>query len=486
MSKRSWIDVDLDGLEQTLTRRAGLVWILHELLSNVFDTAATMCTVTLEAIPGVPHVRLHVMDDDPDGFHDLTHAWTLYAPSERKVDASKRGRWNAGCKLVLARCKWAQIMSTTGCVVFDVSGRRRTGARTERGSEFEAIVRMTREELDEVLQAVKLIIPPIPTTINGESLQSRCPIETFEASLPTEIADQEGYLRPTTRTTTVHVYESKGSGRIYELGIPVVETGDPWDIEVCQKVPLNSDRDNVTPSYLRTLRVSVVNRMHSRLTPETAASPAVQEALGDKRIEPAAVESIVTQQYGDKRAIFDPSDPQANNQLVAEGWAIIHGGAYTRDQHEQIRRAEAALPSGRIRPTPHPYSPDGETADFIPEEEWTDGMCNIAAYANAVAYRMINRSIVVRFERGRRTDSWGANYGIGVLTFNYERLGKSYFESGVSERINALLIHELAHEMEGNHLSESFYKALQSLGAKLTELALREPELFRKHGWRAS
>jgi hypothetical protein len=111
-------------------------------------------------------------------------------------------------------------------------------------------------------------------------------------------------------------------------------------------------------------------------------------------------------------------------------------------------------------------------------------MQNLADYAVDVGFRLIKRVITVRFERGRSQSFWGANYGEGVLTYNHDRLGRSYFEAGITERHNALLLHELAHDKAHNHLSEDFYRALQTLGAKLVELALREPELFRKYGWR--
>jgi hypothetical protein len=32
------------------------------------------------------------------------------------------------------------------------------------------------------------------------------------------------------------------------MGIPVVETGDRWHVDVAQKVPLNFDRDNLPPA----------------------------------------------------------------------------------------------------------------------------------------------------------------------------------------------------------------------------------------------
>jgi hypothetical protein len=491
-ARTGWIDVDLDGLDKTLTRRVGLVWLLHELLANVYDTRATFAKVTLTPVAGRPLADLVVEDDDPDGFADLTHAFTLYAESGKKIDPSKRGRWNAGEKLVLARCVTAEVSSTTGTVSFGPDGRVRSKLRTDRGTVFSAVVRMTRDELDDALKAITLILPPIPTTINGVAIAPRQPIERFELALPTEIADDEGYLRRTTRQAEVRVYEPAAGAHLagatlYELGIPVVDLDLPWSVSVEQKVPLNSDRDNVTPAYLRALTVAVVNRMHARLTTETAALPAVQEALGDARISAPAATSIVTAQYGDKRAVYDPSDVEANHRLVADGYRLIYGGSYTSAQHAQIRASGAALPAGVLRPTPRPYSTDGEPAEFIPEDEWADGMQNVAAYCTEIAWRLIKRAIVVRFERGRLTAAWIANYGQATLTFNYERLGgAAWFERGVTARLNELVIHELAHEREGNHLDERFYKALQALGAGLTELALREPELFKKYGWRAT
>ena len=83
----------------------------------------------------------------------------------------------------------------------------------------------------------------------------------FEETLPTVIADEEGVLRKTNRKTQVRVYEPLPgeTAMLYEMGIPVVDTGDRFHIDVGQKVPLNMDRDNVTPAYLRAIRVAVLN-----------------------------------------------------------------------------------------------------------------------------------------------------------------------------------------------------------------------------------
>ena len=57
---------------------------------------------------------------------------------------------------------------------------------------------------------------------------------------------------------------------LYEMGLPIVETGDKWHVSVGQKVPLNRDRNNVRPAFLRAVRTLVLNEMHERLTEEDA------------------------------------------------------------------------------------------------------------------------------------------------------------------------------------------------------------------------
>ena len=80
-----------------------------------------------------------------------------------------------------------------------------------------------------------------------------------------------------------------------------------------------------------------------------------------------------------------------------------------------------------------------------------------------------------------REPNWpyGATYGNGRLTFNLARCGRRFFEQGITDDVNRLLIHEFAHHYESDHLSEGYYKALADLGARLVRLALDTPELFR-------
>src|SRR5258708_20457880 len=134
----AWIDVDLHGLEKMLARR-GKAFVVYELVQNSWDEQCTIVEVTLPR-PQRGRSRLVVIDDSPTGFHDLSHAFTLFAESHKKKNVRQRGAFNAGEKFVLALCDEAEIISTTGGAVFDAGGRRRIRPCTEHGSRFSALL----------------------------------------------------------------------------------------------------------------------------------------------------------------------------------------------------------------------------------------------------------------------------------------------------------------------------------------------------------
>jgi len=488
MTSKGWFEVDTEGLAK-LVRRKGMAFILHELLQNAYDTDASKVVVELTPVSGRPLARLVVADNDPKGFERLSHGFTLFAESLKKGDPSKRGRFNLGEKLVIASCEKAKLQSTSGTLYFERARgelkRRETRERLQEGSSFEAEIRMTRDELQEVLEAARRILPPIPTWLNGELLPEVEVIASLDVTLPTEVSDEEGVLRRTTRRTAVRVVPRvEGVSYVYEMGIPVVEIELPWSVDVGQKIPLNSDRDNITPAYRKLLVASCINQMHTALTQEQAALPLVQEALGHEHISDEAVQAVVTSQYGENRVIFDPSDREATSNATAHGYAVIHGGAYSREQWDKIKRAGAAQPAGKVFPTPRCYNPEGDPAKTIPESEWTEGMRAVARYVTHLAARLVKVQLHVVMENERK-QHYVANYGRSIdghsrFTFNVPELGRAWFDLKSNfHAINDLMIHEFGHEATTNHLSSAYHDALSRLGASLLELALNEPEFFR-------
>ena len=211
MTATAWFDVDKSGLAKLMAGRSK-AFVLYELLQNAWDQNVTGVKVTLTPMPGQPVTEIVVEDDDPDGFSDLAHAYTLFAESHKKRNAERRGRFNLGEKLVLALANEAAIWTTKGGVRFDAEGRHPIRERRPAGSTIRVLIPMTREEHAEVYDAAFTVICPagIKTTINGTLLPERQPAAEFRATMPTVVANGDGVLRPTKRRNRASGVRARG------------------------------------------------------------------------------------------------------------------------------------------------------------------------------------------------------------------------------------------------------------------------------------
>lgn len=478
-ASRSWLEVDRNGLAQILERR-GKGFVVAEVVQNAWDENVTKVLLRLEPVPGKPLAELVVEDDSPDGFRDLRDAFTLFAPSYKKDDPEKRGRFNLGEKLLLAISVSAKISSTTGTITFDEDGRKESPRKKrDSGTELTAQIKMTRPELDEALALAQRLIPPagIRTTVNGRELTPREPVAKCEVRLPTEIADTDGSLRRTERKTTVRIYEPQDDEppTIYELGIPVVEHDGDWHIEVMQKVPLNMERDNVRPAFLRKLQAVALDMMAERLSNEDAAKPWVHEAL--PHAAAATVRTTLTKQFGERAVVFDPSCPEANKRAIDEGRVLVYGGKLSKEVWAAAKQAfegsETFAPAGKVIPVEVPSSPDGVPP--IDRNQWTKPMHRLADYAVAFGEHAIGKTVQVQFfdvpKRRGGCGMYGAWYGPSMstptLSFNIGALGTKWIDDPDQESVDCLLIHEFAHDRVSDHLTDEFHSECCRIGARM-------------------
>jgi hypothetical protein len=483
MSKQ-WFSVDRAGLGKQAEQH-GKGRLIGELVQNSLDeSGVTHIAVTVALVPGRPLADVTVEDDSPEGFKDLSHAYTLFAESYKRGNPEQRGQYNFGEKLVLAVCETASISTTTGTVEFTAEGRiERPRQKRERGSVFQGRIKMTREEYPEVCDYLRSLLLPenIVVIFNGDRLLPRKPLRTFETSLETLVADDQGVMRPRVRKTQVSIYEALPGEvpSLYEMGLPVVETGDRWHVSVEQKVPLNRDRDNVKPSFLQAVRVAVLNAAHDLLATEhEATSGWCKLAGGDERCGDEAITHLIRLRFGEKVAAPDPSDTEAMKRFQAQGGVIVAG--LSKGEWANVKRAGAVLPAGQICPTAKPYSsdPNADPVTIIPEEKWTEGMKNIAGYAVFLARELMNVRLTVTVVHSM--NNFLACYGAERLDLNLLRLGHKWFEQGATEEVDRLLIHEFGHETSGDHLSEEYHEALCLLGARMKRLALEKPDEVRR------
>ena len=486
----NWFTGDKDGLRQInerLVERRGFGLIAGELYQNVMDTTATECHFTIEKVPGKPRVRITVVDNGP-GFSKLSDAWTMFAPSEKKSAPTKAGRFNLGEKMVLSFAYEASIHTTSGTVEFNEEGRQFYPRRKrESGTSFTAELACTSERYDELVSQLDRIMvrDGLDLWVNGRRIQSRTPQHQWDEVLPTEIGDD---LRKTKRRTEIMTYEVEGdeTAMLYELGIPVVETGDRWHVSIQQKVPLNTDRDNVTPAYLRAVRVAVLNRLHWELDGDDTEGTWVNEAAASPDCSDDAVESFRVQKYGDKSVAEDPFNPEANAMALSSGFTVIPSRGLSSGQRKNLYSAGTLRSTSAQFPTAgkgaYSDDPNAPPVEVIPQENWTEAMGEIYRYALGLGHRLMGRDIGLRFVRcpSGPCGRWRAAYGGGQLDFNVLVLGKKWFEQGASVEVADLILHEFGHEYESDHCSADYHKALTKLGAKLKRDAIDDAEWFRK------
>ena len=480
---QSWFDVDKEGLAKII-RRKGLSFILYELLQNAWDQNVKTVNVTMSPIAGKHQVLLRVEDDDPEGFADLSHAFTLFAESTKKSDPSKRGRFNFGEKLVLAMCESAFILSTKGMITFGKKGRTKCKQKRDSGTMFSANLKITRDEMREMIESAKNILPPkgIKTTINGEIIEYRKPFLTFSEKMPTEIADEEGNLKKSQRKTKIEIHPGPDENHtIFEMGIPVVETDIGFGINVMQKIPLNMDRDNITPAYAARLKAIVLNHMNMAMDKKDMAESWVSEALEHPECSVNAAKKVIEARYGDKAAVNDPTDPESKNRATAKGFAVIHGRSFSKAAWENLRKFDIVQSTSQVAPTPKPFHPGGRPLVIIPEYEYDEMMKYAKVFAVAFANNVICRNVIIKFTYDKKWE-FDAVYSKGKtvedrdLTINLDGV---LLKKRADVNFISLLIHEFAHEYEGNHLTDDYHKACCDVGARwgiMKEKILEEAE----------
>lgn len=479
-AKQGWFEVDRAGLARVAGRRTK-VFILRELIQNAWDENSTMVTVEVHPpVKGSGFSTIIVTDDSPEGFADLTHAYTLFAPSAKVANAQKRGRFNFGEKLVLALCVEARIETTKGTVLFDRSeNRRRSPKKTEAGSRFIGTIKLTAAEREALIAAARAMIPPVGkrTMVNGLEVFPRTPVTSFDHVLMTEIAGEDGTLKETYAYCKIGVHEvlPGETAHLYEMGIPVVETGDRWHVDIGQKVPLNMERDNVRPNYLADVRAATANHTMEMLTEADANAPWARDAMSHHECKPDTVKRLVELRFGDKVVVHDPNDQEANQKAASHGYVVVTSSQLSGVEWNAVRNAGAIPAAGTVFPTPKPFTPGGRELKMIAPDEYTCGMTRFARLAHDLAEALTGQKFLIQFANDRGWPHEGC-IGGGAIIVNH---APDWYDDPATEPQIEFLIHELAHTKESNHLSDRYHDALCKFGARAARLAVDQPELFR-------
>lgn len=467
MNMNGWFEVDRKGLRDLVENDLGRI-VACEAIANAWDEeGVTNVTMALKRTSRRMRVAFVVEDDAPGGFADLDVAYTLFANTAKRRKVNSRGRFTLGEKLFLSFCDEAEIRTTGGRgVKFKPNGKRaRIQSGRDCGSVVSGFLKMSRAQMQSANSWLRMLIPPegIKTVVNGKELTRPKRVAVGKAVLPTLTE----HLTPTRRRTAVEFFHaSSDGGWLYEMGIPVVALGDiAYHVNVGQRIPLPMTRDSVKPHYLRAIHAALLEHLGERLSQTEAARAWVSNALHCVESDDV-VKKIIGQRFGRGAVSYDPSNREANAEATVAGVTVVTGGSLPRAAWERVRAAGALAPAGQKYPTGIKASPDGEPP--IPVGHWGPEMKALAAYAVAVVSELLGYQPHIEFYsiRGggmRRNIAW---WGGGTLGFNLAAKSAARHLAD-QEALDALLIHEAAHDKVEEHLSHRFHAECCRLGARM-------------------
>lgn len=466
---KNWFEVDRKGL-RALQAGKSKTFVIRELVQNAFDEAITECRVTVKWVGR--HLTVIVEDDSPEGFLDLRHAYTLYADTYKRRDAEKRGRFNMGEKEVISICEYAEIITTKGAVSFSIEGRRNRQVTRFRGSHVRLEMHAKKEELLELTDYAKTILPPkgIKYYVDEEIIPYQEPFKTCEEILATEILDENGAFRSTQRKTRIDIHKSDDP-HLFEMGIPVCKIDCGYSINVQQKIPLSTDRTKVSQSYLKHLYAFILNQTYECLTEDTSSDTWVRTASTSPKVSGAAITEVVKKRFGDKVVVANPNDRVSIDRAVSEGYRVIRGAEMNAEEWANVKKNDIIeSSSSKFGSLP---ATDCKTVKPTSIQE------AIGEFAWKLANIFFAVSIKISWVHSKQSN-YLAEYGHKTLVFNLAKIPDHWWTltKGMIDRaILDLLIHELCHE-KGYHYEKSYHEALTFMGSKLVIMMRDKPEFF--------
>jgi hypothetical protein len=220
--------------------------------------------------------------------------------------------------------------------------------------------------------------------------------------------------------------------------------------------------------------------MHEHIKTEDGATKEwVNTALKDKRVEAAAVKTVVTARFGKGAVVYDPSDVGANKDCTAQGMHVVHGGSLSKAVWENVKKAAAEddgfMPAaGRVCPT-HVEADDSKTVD---PEHYSSDLERFVDLIERVSPYLLEHAVKVKVIDDPDGNVKGCTLwrkDTYIFTINRAHQDVSNWVSNYE-----LLIHELAHHavQKNDHLCAAFHEAVTNIGARLGQLALNQPDLF--------
>ena len=465
MKKQNWFEISTKGLKELQSGKPKH-YIVRELISNAFDENITKCEVELTYSKGI--IKIVVKDDNPEGFKDLTDAYTLFKTTPKRRNPTQRGRFNVGEKQAISLCEKAEVSTTKGTILFDKRGRHSKRKKSVIGSTITLWLKGTSKDCDSIIEMLKKYLSPkhIQYTLNNIEQEYQEPFKVINASLETERLENK-IIKRVQRKTQINILKTTEDAYLYEMGIPICKLDCKYCIDVQQKIPLSIDRENVPEKFLNIIYAEVLNVIYSHILPEEASSNWIRKAMSNKRISKEALNAITTKRFGDKVCVANPFDKNSIDDAISKGYNVVYGSELSKKEWSNLKEHQILSSSsdlfGRTIVTATPIQPN-------------EKQMLIVKLVQQIAMRVLGFNVKVYFVKSKATVA--AEYSNKTLMFNISRLSKNFFDIPVSEQTLNLILHELGHQA-GGHTEHKYHELLTKMASQLILIALNEPSFFK-------
>lgn len=471
-----WFAVDVKKRAATVRSRA-LAVILKELLANSLDAGAADITISCKPAQGTKRdsaglraFQVACVDDgsgcaEPDILRRV-------GSSTSDLYAETRGRFGQGLIDVLAICEESEIRTLSHRLVFGTAGCKISVIRKQvDGMTIIATLRHDGDGVEELDAYFDSIVLPdgVTVTLNGRLLTPRQPQRVIpEIKLQTVIYDPRAErVRRRQRATSVEIYTQHGkTPMIHELGIPVdaAPWALPFDINVLQKTPLDTDRNLLPDTYKNNLISQLIEPMSAEyaayMNDRNEAPPEIKnDRRNAKQLTDTAQRSLVKTVIGvDRESIIrrnplDSDDTSESQELENMGYAPVNRGTLPSGVSEVLSNAPtvADLHDELCKPTTR------TDRDFPPQ---TDRQRQCMLFYQEIAAMLVGKPVRCDRIRGGATATWRN----GVISLNVDI--QHLWEDPMGEQSLGVILHECAHAKVSGH-SIGFTNEVERLGGRL-------------------
>ena len=481
----NWFEIDNAGWKRMNAGREPAE-LVKELIQNVLDEEFTTVNIDYSYDKNNNNFVLCIEDDVEYGIKDSSLITTVFM-SGKEDSPLKRGRKGRGLKEFLSVCKYAIVETVGKTVEFRADGTRKDWVNNRIiGTKISCIIEEEKwnkssiKDINTFLRKI-IIYNNGKVFINVKELKKRnYTYRCKDANLTTQIIEDGKQIERRAYTDILIYEKSSKEGWLYEMGIPVVKTNIPYDVDIQQRIVLNDNRNEVGVYYLKDVKKCVVKCLLDVLDKKDLLGWASEGLsswdLTDKECE--KISCKIAEVDNIDNLLIKTKDKNINDKARQKGFNLFD--LSSMDSHfndifsKVVKSSEAMIIEIEKNTIPIIVEPTEIELKFINEHK------KLAKVA--IGKKDINIKIVEKPKDIVTNQYTLAYYQVGfpsVLCYNRLAISNKVFKNPYSASALNILFHELGHEDSSEH-DFCFIDAVTKYAGKITAYLIKNNSVKNK------